>query len=102
MTGLIILIVGIVCISAIVWMRQRRRMVYTEAAGSGVITPEASALKSFIHGNSCLAEGKFSEALAAFEQARAIDPKRPYVADRIAEVLRQQAAKVTPLVNAAT
>jgi cytochrome c-type biogenesis protein CcmH/NrfG len=35
-------------------------------------------------------EGKFTEAIAAFHQAREIDPKHPHVAGRLAEVERQQ------------
>jgi hypothetical protein len=39
-----------------------------------------------------LAEGKFVEAIAAFHQAREIDPKRAHVAERLAEAERQQQA----------
>jgi cytochrome c-type biogenesis protein CcmH/NrfG len=39
-----------------------------------------------------LAEGKFAEAIAAFQQAREIDPKRAHVAERLAEAERQQQA----------
>jgi cytochrome c-type biogenesis protein CcmH/NrfG len=59
------------------------------------------ALKAFAHGNSCLAEGKFAEATAAFRQALELDPKHPHIAGRLAEVERQQqAAKTTPIVKA--
>jgi hypothetical protein len=36
--------------------------------------------------------GQWAAATAAFEQARALDPKRPYVAERLAEVNRRQHA----------
>ena len=36
--------------------------------------------------------GQWIDATAAFEQARTLDPKRPYVAERLAEVARQQHA----------
>jgi hypothetical protein len=48
--------------------------------------------KTFVHGNTCLMEGKFDEARAAFEQVRALDPKHPHIAGRLAEVERQQQA----------
>jgi hypothetical protein len=48
-----------------------------------------------------LAEGRFTEAIAAFEQARAIEPKHPHVAGRLTEVARRQhAASAAPSVNA--
>jgi cytochrome c-type biogenesis protein CcmH/NrfG len=47
-----------------------------------------------------LAEGRFPEAIDAFQQAREIEPKHPHVAGRLAEVARrQQAASAVPLVN---
>jgi cytochrome c-type biogenesis protein CcmH/NrfG len=47
-----------------------------------------------------LAEGKFTEAIDAFQQAREIEPKHPHVAGRLAEVARrQQAASATLLVT---
>jgi cytochrome c-type biogenesis protein CcmH/NrfG len=48
------------------------------------------AHKAFVHGNTCLKEGKFDEARAAFHQALALDPKHPHVASRLAEVERRQ------------
>jgi len=57
---------------------------------------ETLALDAFAHGNSYLAEGKFDEAIAAFNQARELDPKRAHVANRLAEVeRRQQVARAT-------
>jgi len=47
-----------------------------------------------------LAAGQFADAIAAFHQARALEPTHPHVAGRLAEVERRQyAASVTPLVN---
>jgi cytochrome c-type biogenesis protein CcmH/NrfG len=67
----------------------------------GTIPRETLALRAFAHGNSCLAEGRFPEAIAAFEQAREIAPKHPHVAGRLAEVARRQhAASAAPSVNA--
>ena len=99
MQGILIALIIAVCIGGIVWMRRRRRLVYTSVA-SEAIPRETLALKAFTQGNTYLAAGKFSEAIAAFHQAREIDPKRPYIDDRIAEAERQQqAANATPLVN---
>jgi cytochrome c-type biogenesis protein CcmH/NrfG len=39
-------------------------------------------------------EGKFDEAIAAFHQARTLEPKYPHIADRLAEVERRQQAAV--------
>jgi len=50
------------------------------------------AFEAFTHGNTCLAEGKFAEAIAAFQRALELDPKRLHVADRLAEAERRQYA----------
>jgi hypothetical protein len=62
---------------------------------------QSRAFEAFAHGNRCLAAGQWGEATAAFEQARALDPKRPYVAERLAEVARQQHAAIAPALVAA-
>jgi hypothetical protein len=93
-------VVIVLCIGGIVWMRRRRWHAYATPISPGAIPRETLVLKAFTHGNSCLAEGKFTEAIAAFHQARELDPKNPHVAGRLAEVERQQqAASATPLVN---
>jgi len=51
---------------------------------------QTRAFDAFAHGNSCLMAGQWADATAAFEQARTLDPKRPYVAERLAEVIRRQ------------
>jgi len=96
----VVILVGIVlCTSGIVWMRRRRWHAYATRVAPEAIPRATLALHAFTHGNACLAAGKFPEAIAAFHQARELDPKRPYVADRLAEVARQQqAASATPLV----
>ena len=58
-------------------------------------SPQTRAFEAFAHGNSCLAAGQLADATAAFEQARTLDPKRPYVAERLAEVARRQHAAST-------
>jgi cytochrome c-type biogenesis protein CcmH/NrfG len=54
------------------------------------------AFEAFTHGNTCLAAGKFADAIAAFQRARELDPKRLHVADRLAEAERRQAAASPP------
>ena len=95
-----ILAVIVLCIGGIVWRRRRRWHAYTTPVSPGTIPRETLALRAFAHGNSCLAEGKFTEAIDAFQQAREIEPKHPHVAGRLAEVERQQqAASATLLAN---
>jgi hypothetical protein len=55
-------------------------------------SPQTRAFEAFAHGNSCLVAGQWADATAAFERARTLDPKRPYVAERLAEVARRQHA----------
>jgi hypothetical protein len=64
-------------------------------------SPQTRAFEAFAHGNSCLAAGQLADATAAFEQARTLDPKRPYVAERLAEVARRQHAASAPVLVAA-
>ncbi len=92
MMSVIMLVVIGLCIGWIVWMRRRRARAYTAPATPGGMPRETLALDAFVHGNSCLAEGKFDEAIAAFHRARELDPKRAHVADRLAEVERRQHA----------
>jgi hypothetical protein len=68
---------------------------------SAGISPQTRAFEAFTHGNSCLAAGQWADATAAFEQARTLDPKRPYVAERLAEVARRQHAASAPVLVAA-
>jgi hypothetical protein len=81
------------------WMIWRRRVRWRTLTTSTIpegIAPESLALEAFTHGNSCLAAGKFAEAAAAFQRSRELDPKRPHVAERIAEVERRQQAASSP------
>jgi hypothetical protein len=49
---------------------------------------ETLALEARRRGDSCLREGQCAEARAAFHQARALDPKLPYVIARLDAVER--------------
>ena len=63
-----ILAVIVLCAGGIVWGRRRRWQAYTTPVSPGTIPRETLALHAFAQGNSCLAEGKFAEAIAAFER----------------------------------
>jgi hypothetical protein len=99
----ILVVVTIVMWAAwIVWRRRGRWQTLSAQRPPTGVPPETLAFESFTHGNTCLAEGKFPEATAAFQSARELDPKRPHVTDRLAEVARrQQAASSLPPAGAA-
>ena len=63
MLSLGILAVIVLCISGIVWRRRRRWHAYTSTDAPGAIPRESLALRAFAHGNACLAEGRFPEAI---------------------------------------
>ena len=92
MVSVIMLVVIGLCIGWIVWMRRGRARAYAAPAMPVGMPRETLALDAFAHGNSYLAEGKFDDAIAAFNRARELDPKRAHVADRLAEVERRQHA----------
>lgn len=92
MSSMVVMLAVIVCAGLIVWRRQYRKYVSTAAVSPEGMPRENVALKAFAHGNTCLSEGKFAEAIAAFQQARELEPKHPHVAGRLAEVERRQLA----------
>jgi hypothetical protein len=101
MTSTIILVAIVVGLGWYFWVRRGRSRMQTAAVAPQGIPPETLALEAFAHGNTCLAEGRFDEAIASFQRSREIDPKRPHVADRLAEVARRQhAALATPPASA--
>ena len=101
MVSLVVMAVIVLCIGWIVWRRRHRGRAYAAPITPAGMPGATLALHAFAHGNSCLAEGKFAEAIAAFHQARELEPQHPPVAARLAEVARrQQAASATPPVNA--
>jgi len=90
-------IILIAAVALAVWAYRDRWRTRAVTLSPEVTSPATLAFESFTHGNSCLAEGKFAEATAAFHRALELDPKRPHVADRLAEVARrQQAASAIP------
>jgi hypothetical protein len=77
------------------WRTPIRRLPSAESS------PQTRAFEAFAHGNTCLAEGRFADATAAFQRAGTLDPKRPYVAERLAEVAQRQHAASAPVPVAA-
>jgi hypothetical protein len=93
----IILVVAMVAGAGwFVWRRWRYWRTPTGPQPSAGMSPQTRAFEAFTHGNSCLAAGQLADATAAFERARALDPKRPYVAERLAEVARRHQAASAP------
>lgn len=74
--------------------RWRGQQAYTEPVIPQAIPPQDIAHKAFAHGNTCLSEGKFAEAIAAFRQVLELNPKHPHVAARLAKAEQQRAAGV--------
>lgn len=89
MKSMVVIMVIVVCAGWVVW-RRYRGYASTAVVPSEAIPRENVALKAFAHGNTCLSEGKFAEATAAFHQARELEPTHPHVAGRLAEVERRQ------------
>jgi len=85
----------------LVWGRRARGRTPATASTPAGMTPAGLAFEAFTHGNTCLAAGQFAEAIAAFQRARELDPKRPHVAERLAEAERRQAAASPPPAAAA-
>lgn len=74
------------------WRRWGHGRLPTEPMPSAARSPQALAFEAFLDGNTCLAAGQWADAAIAFKRAGALDPKRPYVAERLAEVDRRQHA----------
>ena len=96
MISIIIIVVVMACASWMAWSRWTDWRTPIRPQPSTERSPQTRAFEAFAQGNSCLAAGQFADATAAFEQARTLDPKRPYVAERLAEVTRRQQAVSAP------
>jgi hypothetical protein len=93
-----VIVIGAIVLGVgwMVWRRRGRGRTLTASDTPVGIAPETLAFEAFTHGNTCLAAGKFAEATAAFQRSRELDPKRPHVAERLAEVERRQHAATQP------
>jgi hypothetical protein len=96
MISIIFIVVVIAGAGWFVWRRWTYWRTPITPQPSAERSPQTRAFEAFTHGNSCLAAGQWAEATAAFEQARELDPKRPHVAERLAEVARRQQAARSP------
>jgi cytochrome c-type biogenesis protein CcmH/NrfG len=91
----IVIVIVIAGASWFAWRRWRDWRTPLATLPSAEMSQKTRAFEAFVHGNGYLAAGQFTDATAAFEQARTLDPKRPYVAERLAEVARRQHAAST-------
>ena len=89
---LVIVMLVVVGVGWFVWRRWHRQQAHALRVSSYGKPNENVAHNAFVHGNTCLIEGKFDEARTAFHQARELDPQHHHIADRLAEVDRQQQA----------
>jgi hypothetical protein len=96
MVSIIIVVVVMACAGWMAWSRWQywRTPIRPQPSAEGF--PQTRAFEAFAHGNTCLAEGRFADATAAFQGAGTLDPKRPYVAERLADVARRQHAASAP------
>jgi hypothetical protein len=92
MISMMIVVVVMACAGWMAWNRWNYSRAPIRLQPSAEMSPQTLAFEAFTHGNTCLAAGQWADATAAFEQARTLDPKRPYVAERLAEVARRQHA----------
>jgi cytochrome c-type biogenesis protein CcmH/NrfG len=90
MSLVIVMLVIIVGVGWFAW--RRRQQAHTLRVSLQRKPNENFGHNAFVHGNTYLREGKFDEARTAFHQARELDPKHHHIADRLAEVDRQQQA----------
>jgi cytochrome c-type biogenesis protein CcmH/NrfG len=101
MISLIFIVAIIAGVGWMAWSRWNYWRTPIRPLPSAEHSPQTQAFEAFAHGNTCLAAGQWADATAAFEQARTLDPKRPYVAERLAEVVRRQHAASAPVPVAA-
>jgi tetratricopeptide (TPR) repeat protein len=96
MITMFVVVAVMACAGWMAWRRWGGWRAPTEQRSPAGMSSEALAFEAFTHGNACLAAGKFADAIAAFQRARELDPKRLHVADRLAEAERRQAAASPP------
>ena len=96
MISMIFIVVVIAGAGYLAWRRWTDWRTPISPQSSAERSHQTRAFEAFAHGNRCLMAGQWTDATAAFEQARTLDPKRPYVAERLAEVARRQHAASAP------
>jgi predicted TPR repeat methyltransferase len=88
----VMVVLAVIGVGWMLWRRRGRWHTPAARPDAAGMTPEDLAFEAFRHGNTCLAAGQLADATVAFERARELDPKRPHVAERLAEVARRQHA----------
>ena len=101
MISLIFIVVVIAGAGYLAWRRWTDWRTPISPQSSAERSPQTRAFEAFADGNRCLMAGQWADATAAFERARTLDPKRPYVTERLVEVARQQHAASATLPAAA-
>jgi hypothetical protein len=96
MISIFVLVAVVACAGWMGWRRWRDWRTPSGPRPSAGIPPETLAFEAFTRGSTSLAGGKFADAIAAFQQARELDPKRLHLADRLAEAERGQAEASPP------
>jgi cytochrome c-type biogenesis protein CcmH/NrfG len=96
MISLIFIVVVIAGAGYLAWRRWTYWRTPISPQSSAERSLQTRAFEAFADGNRCLMAGQWADATAAFERARTLDPKRAYVAERLAEVDRRQHAVSTP------
>jgi hypothetical protein len=97
MISIIFMVAIVAGIGWMAWSRGHDRRTPIRPLPSAEGFPQTRAFEAFAHGNTCLAEGRFADATAAFQGAGTLDPKRPCVAERLADVARRQHAASAPM-----
>lgn len=85
----------------IIWRMQSKKVI-TGSTPPKVRSPEVLAHKAFVHGNTCLMEGEFAEAIASFQQALTLNPNHPHAANRLAEAEQRQAERANKTIRPAS
>jgi cytochrome c-type biogenesis protein CcmH/NrfG len=96
MISIVFIVVVIAGAGYLAWRRWTYWRTPSGPPPSAERSPQTRAFEAFADGNRCLMAGQWADATAAFKQARTLDPKRPYVAERLAEVDRRQHAASAP------
>lgn len=94
-TAIVILVI-VLGAGAFAWRSRRYRQAHALCVSSQEKPDENVAHNAFMHGNTCLMEGTFDNACAAFHQVRELEPKHPHVAGRLATPLMRPSRR--PLV----
>ena len=91
MDAAIVILVIVLGVGGFAWRRRRYQQAEALRISSQNKPYENAAHDAFMLGNTCLMQGKFDDARAAFHHVIDLEPKHPHVGDRLDEVERRQA-----------